>query len=90
MATESIELTSTLYRNGQTTIPPEIRKRLRLKTGDQIVYHEARDGRVILTPRKKGDLKGLYGVLATAAQKATIDEMNESIVDAVCRPILSR
>jgi AbrB family looped-hinge helix DNA binding protein len=53
MAKASIEVTSTLYHNGQTTIPSEIRKRLRLKRGDQIVYRMARDGRVILTPRKE-------------------------------------
>jgi AbrB family looped-hinge helix DNA binding protein len=88
MAKASIEVTSILYRNGQTTIPPEIRKRLRLKPGDQIVYRVARDGRVILTPGKKGDIKRLYGLLAPAMRKATVDEMNDSIADAVCQQVL--
>ncbi|MGC1343711.1 MAG: type II toxin-antitoxin system PrlF family antitoxin [Candidatus Binataceae bacterium] len=88
MAKASIEVTSTLYHNGQTTIPSEIRKRLRLKRGDQIVYRMARDGRVILTPRKKGYIKHLYGMLGPAIRKATVDQMNDSIADAVCQRVL--
>ncbi|MGB6089683.1 MAG: type II toxin-antitoxin system PrlF family antitoxin [Candidatus Binataceae bacterium] len=85
-----IEAASTLTRKGQTTIPQEIRKRLKLRPGDRIVYRVARDGQVILTPRKRGDIKRLYGLLAPVSRRATIDEMNASIADAVSDRVLRR
>ncbi|MGC1675948.1 MAG: type II toxin-antitoxin system PrlF family antitoxin [Candidatus Binataceae bacterium] len=86
----SSETASTLTSKGQTTIPQEIRIRLKLRPGDRIVYRLARDGQVILTPRKKGDIKRLYGLLAPAKRRATVEEMNASIADAVSERVLRR
>ncbi len=86
----SSETASTLTSKGQTTIPQEIRIRLKLRPGDRIVYRIARDGQVILTPRKKGDIKRLYGLLAPAKRRATVEEMNASIADAVSERVLRR
>lgn len=84
------EAASTLTSKGQTTIPQEIRKRLKLRPGDRIIYRVARGGQVILIPKKKGDIKRLYGLLAPARRRATVEEMNESIADAVCERVLRR
>lgn len=86
----SSETASTLTSKGQTTIPQEIRMRLKLRPGDRIVYRVARDGQVILTPSKKGDIKRLYGLLAPAKRRATVEEMNASIADAVSERVLRR
>jgi len=90
MAKTLVETTSTLTSKGQTTIPQGIRKRLKLRPGDRIIYRVAADGQVILTPRKKGDIKRLYGLLAPARRRATVEQMNDSIVDAVCQRVLGR
>ncbi|MGH7778307.1 MAG: AbrB/MazE/SpoVT family DNA-binding domain-containing protein [Candidatus Binataceae bacterium] len=88
MAKVRTETASTLTSKGQTTIPQEIRKRLKLRPGDRILYRVARDGQVILTPRKKGDIKRLYGLLAPAKRRVTVEEMNDSIAEAVCQRVL--
>ncbi|MGO9605095.1 MAG: AbrB/MazE/SpoVT family DNA-binding domain-containing protein [Candidatus Binataceae bacterium] len=69
---------SKVTRNGQTTIPIEIRKHLRLKTGDRIEFVVERDGKVAIIP-KTVDIKSLYGILSPAPRRASLNEMEEAI-----------
>jgi AbrB family looped-hinge helix DNA binding protein len=51
---------STMTSKGQTTIPVEIRRRLGLKPGDQLIYEE-QDGEIIL--RAHPGVKAVAGML---------------------------
>lgn len=74
---------ATLTSKGQTTIPKEIRDRLKLKPGDRLDFTFQADGSVRLTARNLR-IKDLYGILAPSPRKRpmTIEEMNEAIIDA--------
>jgi antitoxin PrlF len=55
---------STITAKGQTTVPKEIRDRLKLKPGDKIEYVVEADGRITLKARNKRMLT-LPGYLAS-------------------------
>jgi len=63
--------TSTITAKGQVTIPKEIRKTLRLKTADRLLFLQEK-GRVILYPIK-GNILNVY---ATIKQKKPLDFKN--------------
>jgi len=69
---------SKVTRKGQTTIPIEIRRHLRLKTGDRIEFVVERDGKVAMIP-KTVHIKSLYGILSPAPRHASLGEMEEAI-----------
>lgn len=60
--------TSTITAKGQITIPKEIRKALRLKTADRLLFLQEK-GRVILYPIK-GNILDVY---ATIKQRGPLD-----------------
>ena len=67
---------ATLTSKGQVTIPREIRKRLGLKSGDQLGLALLSDGSVILRP-KTLCLSELAGLLTRPGQpRITVEEMN--------------
>jgi antitoxin PrlF len=70
--------TATLTSKGQTTIPKDIRDRLRLKPGDRLEFVVQADGRVLMVPATihARDLKGL---LAPAKRRVSLQEMDEAI-----------
>jgi antitoxin PrlF len=70
--------TSSLTSKGQITLPISIRRKLRLNTGDQVVFIEREDGEIIVRA-KKGDLMDLRGSLRWTGKPATIEEMNEAV-----------
>lgn len=78
--------TATLTSKGQTTIPKEIRERLKLKPGDRIEFVVEDGGRVVLRPRNRS-LDDLVGMLKPRdGRRASIEEMNEAIQEgAVAR-----
>lgn len=72
---------TTLTSKGQVTIPREIRQRLGLKQGDQLVFRFDEAGRLTVepvSPNLLGDLPGLLHHRA-GERPATIEEMNEAV-----------
>lgn len=69
---------STITSKGQTTIPIEIRRRLKLKPGDRIEFFVQPDGKVVLIPRNL-DIRALKGMLGPAPRRVSIEEMNAAI-----------
>ena len=79
----------TITSKGQTTIPKEVRKKLKLKPGDRI-YWILEDDQAVLRP-KTGSILDLAGMLHRPGQKpATIEEMNSAIADAAAESAASR
>jgi len=70
--------TSSLTSKGQLTLPISIRKKLKLRTGDQVVFTEREDGSITVEA-KKSNLMDLYGSLHHPGNPFTIDEMNEAV-----------
>lgn len=67
---------------GQTTVPKDVRDKLKLKPGDR-VYWVVEDGRAVLRP-KNGSVKDLAGILYDPNRKPmTIEELEEAIGNAV-------
>jgi antitoxin PrlF len=52
---------ATITSKGQITIPIEVRKALKLKTGDKIDFYETDDGKFSFQP-KTGSIKELKGI----------------------------
>ncbi len=59
---------STLTSKGQTTIPKDIRERLRMKTGDRMTFTLMADGTVLLRIKNKS-VMSLAGSLRRKGQK---------------------
>jgi antitoxin PrlF len=76
---------STVAGKGQTTIPGEIRRHLKLKAGDRLEFLVEPDGRVILVPATV-DVADLKGLLAPAPRRVSIEEMDDAVRErAGCR-----
>ena len=69
---------STVTSKGQTTIPGEIRRHLKLKAGDRLEFLMEPDGRVILVPATV-DVADLKGLLAPAPRRVSIEEMDDTV-----------
>ena len=69
---------STLTSKGQTTIPGEIRRHLKLKPGDRLEFVVEPDGKVVLVPATV-DIAALKGMLAPAPRRVSLEEMDEAI-----------
>ena len=69
---------STVTSKGQTTIPGEIRRHLKLKAGDRLEFLVEPDGRVILVPATV-DVADLKGLLAPAPRRVSIEEMDDTV-----------
>jgi AbrB family looped-hinge helix DNA binding protein len=75
---------STITSKGQTTIPGEIRRLLKLKAGDRIEFLVEPDGKVVLVPVTV-DARELKGLLAPATRRVSIDDMDAAIRSRVGR-----
>lgn len=72
---------STLTSKGQTTIPQEIRERLRLRPGDRIDFVAHDDGTITLHARNR-HVTELAGLLYRPGQKpASIREMHDAVAE---------
>jgi antitoxin PrlF len=69
---------STLTSKGQTTIPGEIRRHLKLKPGDRLEFVVEPDGKVVLVPATV-DVRELKGCLAPAPRRLSLEEMDAAI-----------
>jgi antitoxin PrlF len=76
--------TSTLTRKGQTTIPGEIRRHLKLKPGDRIDFVVEPNGKVTLVPATI-DILALKGMLGPARRRVSLDEMDDAIRKGAAR-----
>ncbi|HVT14592.1 MAG TPA: AbrB/MazE/SpoVT family DNA-binding domain-containing protein [Thermoanaerobaculia bacterium] len=72
---------ATLTSKGQVTIPKEVRDRLGLKEGDQLVFRFDEAGRLSVEPASPSPLRNLPGLLRHLAgdKPATIEEMKEAV-----------
>ncbi|MBV8053653.1 MAG: type II toxin-antitoxin system PrlF family antitoxin [Deltaproteobacteria bacterium] len=69
---------STITSRGQTTIPGEIRRYLKLKAGDRVEFVVEADGKVVLVPSTV-DVRELKGLLAPAPRQASLEEIEAAI-----------
>ncbi len=69
---------STVTSKGQTTIPGEIRRHLKLKPGDRVEFVVQRDGKVVLVPATV-DVSELRGLLAPAPRRVALKQMEAAI-----------
>jgi antitoxin PrlF len=56
-------LQSTLTSRGRITIPKEVRQRLGLRPGDQLIFQLDETGKLIIEPDTRGPLGDLPGLL---------------------------
>ncbi|MCC7048520.1 MAG: type II toxin-antitoxin system PrlF family antitoxin [Alphaproteobacteria bacterium] len=70
---------STVTAKGQTTIPQEIRRHMKLQPGDRVIFVKEPDGTVRMVA-KNVKIEALAGLLR-ADRSVTIDEMNEAIAE---------
>lgn len=69
---------STITSKGQTTIPGEIRRHLKLRAGDRIQFIVEEDGKVVLVPATV-DVSELKGILAPAPRRVSLEAMDAAI-----------
>jgi len=66
-----------LAADGHTTIPKEVRDRLKLKAGDRVEFVIQEDGTALLIP-KRVDVADLEGILV-ARRHVSLEEMDDAI-----------
>ena len=69
---------ATVTRQGQMTIPKDVRERLGVPVGGKLRLVLESDGRVVLTPADLS-IKRLFGILGKPRRSATLEEMDEAI-----------
>lgn len=73
--------TATITTKGQITIPAEVRRALKVDTGDRVEFIEIEPGRYefLAATQSVTELKGMFG---KAKKVVSIDEMNSAIAQA--------
>lgn len=74
---------STITARGQTTLPKAVREALSVQPGDRVRYVIQDDQVRVMGVRS---INRLFGVLAHHGPPATLDDMEDAIVDGACRP----
>lgn len=76
-------MTSTLTRQGQITLPQEVRRHLGVSEGDRLEIIVAEDGSVRLLPLK-GSVRRLSGLLRQeGASPLSVEEIDGVVAEAV-------
>ncbi len=72
---------ATVTSKGQVTIPADVRRALRVASGDRVEFVEIETGRfeIIAVTGSVRDLKGMFG---PAKHRVSLEEMNEAIINA--------
>jgi AbrB family looped-hinge helix DNA binding protein len=70
--------TATLTSKGQTTIPKEVRDRLKLKPGDRLEFILQGDGQVLMVPASVRAAE-LRGILPRPKKRVGLAEMEQAI-----------
>ncbi len=69
---------STVTSKGQTTIPGEIRRHLKLRAGDRVEFVVEASGKVVVVPATV-DVAELKGILAPAPRRVTLEDMEAAV-----------
>lgn len=79
---------ATLTSKGQTTIPKEIRERLRLKPGSRMLFHVDVDGRVVVASADQG-IDAIYGLLHRPGRRPlSIAEIDAAIAKGAVERVM--
>jgi AbrB family looped-hinge helix DNA binding protein len=70
--------------NGQVTVPIEVRKALRLKTGDKLLFLNKSNGEVVITNASVNAIKNAQKVFSDAAESAGFKN-DDDVVDEIMR-----
>ena len=73
---------ATVTDKGQVTIPIEVRKRMRLRSGHRLQFAVENPNRAVITPIG-AKLSDLVGILGKPTRSATLEEMDQGIRRAV-------
>ena len=69
---------STIQEKGQVTIPADLRKKLDLRKGDQVVFTETEEG-ILISSREAAAIKALEKLSLMLREKGlTLEELTES------------
>lgn len=72
---------ATLTSKGQTTIPKQIRERLRLRPGSRMLFQVDADGRVVVAAAD-GGIDAIYGLLhRPARRRLSLETIDAAIVE---------
>ena len=72
---------------GQVTIPAKLRKQLNLEPGSKLrLFIESDEHSVVMTAT--GSIKDAFGILPRPAKAFTIEEMDESVQNAVAKHVM--
>lgn len=72
---------SRITSKGQITLPVEVRRALKLRTGDRVSFRTAHDGTVVVEPETV-DLLSLEGSVKSSVKGVTIRAMDKAIAKA--------
>jgi AbrB family looped-hinge helix DNA binding protein len=73
---------ATITSKGQTTIPKDIRDRLRLEPGDRVEFIAQNDGTALIVPAKL-TLADLRGCLPPPKRPLSLGELDAAVGEAV-------
>ena len=73
---------TTMTSKGRITIPSDVRKAMRIASGDRIEFVEVGPGRfeIVATSGSVLDLKGMFGPV----RRVALEEMDKVIVSGAC------
>ena len=74
-----------LSANGQITVPVEIRKQLRLRSGDKILLYQNQSGEIVLGNASAGALLKVQDAMEGVAQRLNVQNEDDvqKLVDEV-------
>ena len=78
---------STVTSKGQITIPIEVRRALKLKSGSRIDFVPLANGSYELAPAT-GSIKDLKGFIKPPSKPITLEEMDQGIAAAIAERVL--
>ncbi|HZQ38635.1 MAG TPA: AbrB/MazE/SpoVT family DNA-binding domain-containing protein [Dehalococcoidia bacterium] len=79
--------TATITSKGQITIPRDIREKLGLRQGDQLLF-SVEDGKAVAYPLWRGDIRELAGIIKGRVSYQGREAERESARQAVVRHVL--
>jgi AbrB family looped-hinge helix DNA binding protein len=69
---------ATVTSKGQITLPIDVRRALRLESGDGVTFEPAGEGAYLLRPAS-GDARRLKGIVAAPAKPVSLEAMEAAI-----------
>ncbi len=72
---------STVTSKGQVTIPIEVRNKMGIEAGDELVFKIEKNDKISVFPLRRAPVRSLAGLLKRYALKepVTLDEMKQTI-----------